>query len=64
MPVVRSHFGALLMSTQARRLLQLRYWLEAMEALPPGAFRDREIFVTEPKLRGWAQYVIECGTAA
>ena len=52
------------MSTQARHLLQLRYWLEAMEALPPGAFRDREIFVTEPKLRGWAQYVIECGTAA
>lgn len=52
------------MSTQARRLLQLRYWLEAMEALSPGAFRDREIYVTEPKLRGWAQYVIECGTAA
>lgn len=52
------------MSTQARRLLQLRYWLETMEALPPGAFRDREIYVTEPKLRGWAQYVIECGTAA
>ena len=50
------------MSTQARRLLQLRYWLEAI--LPPGAFRDREIYVTEPKLRGWAQYVIECGTAA
>ena len=64
MPVVRSHFGALQMSTQARRLLQLRYWLEAMEALPPGAFRDREIYVTEPMLRGWAQYVIECGTAA
>ena len=64
MPVVWPYFGALLMSTQARRLLQLRYWLEAMEALPPGAFRDREIYVTEPKLRGWAQYVIECGTAA
>lgn len=51
------------MSIQARRLLQLRYWLETMEALPPGAFRDREIYVTEPKLRGWAGYVIECGTA-
>ena len=52
------------MSTQARRLLQLLYWLEAMQALPPVAFRDREILVTEPKLRGWAQYVIECGVVA
>lgn len=46
------------MSTSARRVLVLRYWLQAMEEARPSSFRDREIFLTEPKLREAASFVI------
>lgn len=49
------------MSTSARRVLVLRYWLEAMEQANASAYRDREIFLTEPKLREAAAFVIGWG---
>ena len=49
------------MSDAARRVLVLRFWLEAMESAPRSAYADREIFVTEPKLREAAAFVIGWG---
>jgi hypothetical protein len=50
------------MSTSARRVLVLRYWLEAMEeqgARSPYAVE--QVFITEPKLREAAAFVIGWG---
>lgn len=49
------------MSDNARRILILRHWLEHMEELPASPWRDREIFMTAPKLREAAAYVIGWG---
>lgn len=49
------------MSDSARRLLVLRYWVEYMEALPASSYSDRELFVTVPKLRDAADFVIQWG---
>lgn len=50
------------MSDNARRVLVLRYWLEAMEERgASSAYAMREVFNTEPKLREAAAYVIGWG---
>lgn len=49
------------MSDPARRVLVYRYWLQAMEIAPRSSYRDREIFITEPKLREAAAFVIGWG---
>lgn len=48
-------------SDPARRVLVLRNWLQAMEEAKPSSYRDREIFLTEPKLREAASFVIGWG---
>jgi hypothetical protein len=48
-------------SDPARRVLVLRNWLQAMEEAKPSSYRDREIFLTEPKLRDAAAFVIGWG---
>ena len=49
------------MSDNARRVLVYRYWLAYMESLPQSSFSDREIFVTDTKLRAYAGFVIGWG---
>lgn len=46
------------MSDSARRVIILRNWLEYMEELPASSWRDLEIFLTAPKLREAAAFVI------
>lgn len=48
-------------SDPARRVLVLRYWLEAMEQANASGWRDHQIFITEPKLREAAAFVIGWG---
>ncbi len=45
-------------SDPARRVLVLRNWLEAMEEAKPSSYRYQQIFLTEPKLREAASFVI------
>ena len=49
------------MSQPARTLLIYRYWLDHMESLPRSSYVDREIFLTESKLRAQAAHVIGWG---
>lgn len=50
------------MSANARRVLVLRYWLEAMEERrASSAYAMCEVLKTEPKLREAAAYVIGWG---
>lgn len=49
------------MSDSARRVLVYRNWLHYLESLPASPWRDREIFVSDSKLRDHADYVIQWG---
>ena len=49
------------MSDSARRVLVFKYWLQAMEEAKPSSYRDQQIFLTEPKLRDAAAFVIGWG---
>ena len=50
------------MSESARRVLVLRYWLEAMEEKgASSSYAVQQIYITEPKLREAAAFVIGWG---
>ncbi|WP_291519297.1 hypothetical protein [Acidovorax sp.] len=50
------------MSDAARRVLVLRYWLEAMEEKgASSSYAIQQVYITEPKLRDAADFVIQWG---
>ena len=50
------------MSDNARRVLVLRYWLEAMEERgASSSYAVNQVYITEPKLREAAAWVIGWG---
>ena len=49
------------MSDNARRVLVLRYWLEAMEERGASSYTNEQVFITYPKLREAAAWVIGWG---